>query len=180
MLGMQLPTLADPEDLALRLGCPVGDGKLLLALNRASGRFRGAVGHPVSLVQSDTVLLGGDGGATLLLPAAPVANVTVRICGEVVDGVQVSSRSGVLRLDGGWPDGLDNIEITYDHGFAVIPADIQDAVLEQAELQYSVMVAAQQVTQGGRSVTFGTQATVGVTQRWQECVDRYRVGADAP
>lgn len=180
MLGMQLPTLADPEDLALRLGCPVGDGKLLLALNRASGRFRGAVGHPVSLVQNDTVWLGGDGGETLLLPARPVANVSVKVDGVAVTGVHVSSRLGVLRLAGGWPDGLDNVEVTYDHGYAAIPVDIQDAVLEQAELQYSVMVAAQQVTQGGRSVTFGTQATVGVTQRWQECVDRYRVGADSP
>lgn len=164
-----LPPLAEAGDLALLLGVPATDGKLLLALARASSRFRGAVRHIVSLAD-DVVLLDGNGSQALILPAAPVVGrPDVEIDGQTVTDFSVS-RSGMLRRAGGWPDGLGNVQVSYTHGYDEIPGDIQDAVLEQAELQYKILAGVQQASLGAQSVTFGTQASVGVTQRWTDAV----------
>lgn len=176
MLEISLPALASVDDLATLTESSPSSSKLLLSLKRASSRFRGAVGHPVSLITDDTVLLDGDGSQSLLLPAAPVVGTpSVKIDGVLVTNYRTSAARGALRRQEGWPDDLGGIEVTYSHGFASIPGDIQDAVLEQAELQYKVLTGVQQASLGAQSVTFGVQASVGVTQRWAECVARYQL-----
>ncbi|MGY4859511.1 hypothetical protein [Cryobacterium sp. AP23] len=171
-----LPALASVADLATLTGKPATDAKLLLALKRASARFRGAVGHPVSRVSDDVVLLDGDGSRALLLPAAPVIGTTaVEIDGVPITDYRTSAARGILRRPAGWPDDLGNVQVTYSHGYDQVPGDIEDAVLEQAELQYKVLAGVQQASLGAQSVTFGVQASVGVTQRWAECVARYQL-----
>lgn len=175
-----LPTLASATDLATKLGVAETDGKLLLALRRASDRFVGAVHHPVVKIEDDTIELDGNGSYSLLLPAAPVIGTPV----VVVDGVAVlyktdyslSRSKGILRRRGAvWPDDLGNIEVTYSHGYDPVPGDIQDAVLEQAELQYQLLAGVAQMSLSGESFAFGAQSTVGVTQRWAEAVERYQL-----
>lgn len=171
-----LEPLASGDDLATLLDVPVTDGKLLLALRRASDRFRGAVRHPVSLIVDDVVLLDGDGSQALILPAAPVIGTpTVKVADVLVTDFSVSSRHGVLRRKAGWSDDLGNIEVTYTHGYENIPGDIQDAVLEQAELQFQILAGVTQMSLGSQSVAFGTKATVGVTQRWSDAVETHRL-----
>jgi hypothetical protein len=171
-----MENLAPASDLATLLGVPPTDPKLLLALKRASGRFRGQVHHPVSLVANDTVQLDGDGSDTLLLPAAPVVgDVAVKIDGVTVTDHKVSRHAGILRRAAGWPDDLGNIEVTYTHGHTEIPVDVVDAVLEQAELQFKVLAGVQQASLGARSITFGTTASVGVTQRWVDAIEAHRL-----
>lgn len=187
--------LASPSDLALRVGADSGDARIDLALRRASDRFRAAVGHSVSSSTADTVVLDGTGTDTLHLPGLPVQQVrTVAVSGALVTDWALSPRLGVLRRVRAqqwpvwyrydehrywgsiWPDGLGNVEVVYDHGFAEVPGDIADAVLEQAELQFTVLAGVQQASLGPQSVTFGAQAAVGVTARWSEAVARYQVG----
>lgn len=85
--------------------------------------------------------------------------------------------AGLLRRKAAiWPDGLDNIRILWSHGFANIPAGIQDAVLEQAETQYHAITAVASRSAGGESITFSAQASLGVTQRWSDAVSRYSIG----
>lgn len=173
-----LPDLAPAADLATLTGKSASDGKLLLALRRASARFRGAVGHDITRVDGDVVILDGDGGAALLLPAFPVRDVTVRIDGVAVTDFRTSPRNGVLRRDAGWPDQLGNVEVTFTHGWATVPGDIEDAVLEQAEAQLVAITGVQTIQQGARSLTFGAAATVGVTQKWTDTVEKYRLRGD--
>jgi hypothetical protein len=122
------------------------------------------------------VLLSGDGSTLLLLPAAPVSDVSVKVDGAEVTDFSVSAKAGVLRRGAGWPDGLDNIEVTYSHGHSTIPGGIQDAVLEQAAILAKVPAGVQSESAGGQSVTWGLQATTGVTQKWSEAVAAYRLG----
>lgn len=171
------PYLATPQDLATLINLPDTSPALLLALERASNRFRAAVGHPVHLVEDDVVLLDGDGGPILMLPGVPCTDISVKIDGETVTDWTTSALIGVLRRTNGfWPDGLGNIEVTFTHGWNPIPGAIQDAVLEQAAVQALVPIGVQSESAIGQSVTYGLASTIGVTQKWSDAVNRYRLG----
>lgn len=174
--------LADPADLAAWLGVPETDVKLQQALTAASRRFRGAVRHPITLVSGDIETLDGNGAESLLLPAAPVTAVSaVEVDGEALV-YQTDfdwSADGFLRRLGGevWPDRLRCVEVTYSHGFAEVPEDIQEVVIDQARAMYAVIPGVQTRQVGGQSVTFGVQAAIGVTSQWTTAVERYRLNS---
>jgi hypothetical protein len=171
--------LADPDELAASLGVPPTDPKLLWALTAASRRFRGAVRHPVSLVGGDAFVLDGNGRESVLLPAAPVLAVSsVTLDGTaLVEGTDFNwSADGFLRRLGGvWPDRLRCLSGFYDHGYAVIPEDIQEVVIDLARALYRIEPGVQTKTVGGQSVTFGVQAAIGVTAQWAAAVERYQL-----
>lgn len=172
--------LADPADLAVWLGVPADDPKLLQALGAASSRFRGAVRHHVSAVADETVTLDGNGKESLLLPAAPVTAVTsVRVDGIelVYDTDYRWSHDGFLRRVGRcWPDRLRCVEVVYSHGYSLIPEDIAEVVIDQARAQYTVRPGLTSMTVGSQSVGFGAQASIGVTSQWTTMVEKYRIG----
>jgi hypothetical protein len=124
------------------------------------------------------ILLDGNGTELLLLPAAPFTTIAVEVDGEAVTDYTASTRAGVLRRSALWPDGLENIQVTYTHGYATIPGAIQDAVLEQAAIQARVPAGVQQETAGTQSITWGLAATTGVTQKWADAVNLYRLGGE--
>lgn len=172
--------LADPAELAVWLGKPATDPLLLAALAAASRRFRGAVRHPVTSVSGDIVTLDGNGRNALLLPAAPVTAVSsVTVLGTpLVEGSDYEwSADGYLRQLGCgiWPARLRAVVVTYDHGYAEVPQDIQEAVIDQARSMYRVQPGVQSYTAGSESVTFGAQASVGVTSQWSSAVTAYRL-----
>nr|BEK68853.1 hypothetical protein KPHV_60800 [Kitasatospora purpeofusca] len=173
--------LADPAELAAWLGVPADDPKLIGALTAASRRFRGAVGHPVTAVTGDTITLDGNGRAEILLPAAPVTAVTaVTLSGTALaeDTDYTWSADGYLRRAGCllWPRDLRCLAVTYDHGHAEVPGDIQEAVIDQARSMYRVQPGIQAYTAGSESVTFGATAAIGVTSQWASAVARHRLG----
>jgi hypothetical protein len=172
--------LADPDELAIWLGKPADDPKLLAALRAATCRFRGAVGHDVDLVADDEVTLDGNGRESLLLPVWPTTAVTSVILDEVelVEGTDYSwSEIGVLRRLGGqvWPDRLRCLDVVYSHGSSVAPEDVQEAVIDQARTMFAVPAGVQSKAVGGQSVTFGSTAAVGVSDQWSKAVARHKV-----
>jgi hypothetical protein len=176
--------LASAADLAVWLGVPADDPKLLQALAAASSRFRGAVRHYVSFVADDTVVLDGTGKESLLLPAAPVTAVS----SVQLDGKALTYRTdydwsadGFLRRVDGWPDRLRCVEVVYSHGYEPVPEDIAEVVIDQARAQYAVRPGLTSMTVGGQSVAFGAQASIGVTAQWTTAVEKYRLNrGDAP
>lgn len=173
--------LADPADLAVWLGKPEDDPKLLRALGAASSRFRGAVRHPITQVAGDAVTLDGNGRVSILLPAIPVTAVgEVLLDGEpLIEGTDFSwSADGFLRRLGGlcWPDTLRCLQVTFDHGFAQVPEDIAEVVIDQARSMYTLRPGVQTIQAGGESVTFGAQAAIGVTSQWSAAVAKYQLG----
>ncbi|XBH21608.1 hypothetical protein V5R04_15590 [Jonesiaceae bacterium BS-20] len=166
--------LAHPADLAVKTGTPATDPRLLLALQRAGDRFEGKISYKINLVTDDVVLLSGDGSRHLFLPARPVVGTpTVKIAGTPTTAFEVARNNSILRHATGWPDGLDNIEVTFSHGWEIPPADIQDAVLEQAETIFLVTVGIQSRTAGSESITTSALAAIGVTQKWTDAVEKY-------
>lgn len=174
--------LADPAELALLVRKPATDPELLLHLRNASRRFRGAVGHRVTLVENDEVTLDGTGRESLLLPVWPttaVASVTLE--GELlVEGSHYQwSDSGVLRRLGNrlWPDRLRCLAVVYSHGWAEgeVPEDIAEAVLDKAAAMCAIPIGVQSKAVGGQSVTYGAQQAIGVTDQWTRAVDRHKV-----
>lgn len=172
--------LADPAELALLVHRPVDDPEMLLDLKNATRRFRGAVRHRVTLVADDEVVLDGNGRESLLLPVWP----TTAVASVVLDGVLLVERvdydwsdTGVLRRLGcrRWPDRLRCLVVTYSHGFAVVPDDIAEAVLDKAATMSNVPRGVQSKAVGGQSVTYGAQAAVGVTEQWTTTVNRYMI-----
>lgn len=174
--------LADPAELATFLKLPADDVRLLAALRAATRRFRGAVRHSVSIVTGDTVHLDGSGRALLQLPAAPIVLLgAVMVDGVALSGVRAKRRAGVLLHPSGcWPDWAE-ITVTYDHGHAVVPEEVAEAVIDQARAIYRLDPAIQQITTGTESVSFAATAAVGITSQWQAAVEAHRLnrGDDA-
>lgn len=162
--------------LARSLGKSEQDPNLIYAVDRASARFRSAVGHSVTK-ETKTLVLDPPAGETLLLPAKGVSWLMVKLGGVLLEHVSYSPRTGALRRRGGWGTELGSIEVTYTAGSEDVPDDVADAVAEQAASIYATLATpgVQQISQGVRSITFGTASTVGTTQRWSEAVERHRL-----
>ncbi|MDX3199953.1 mobile element protein [Streptomyces scabiei] len=178
--------LADPAELAVKLGRAADDPKLLFALRAATRRFRGQVGHQVYPVTEDEeVTLNGNGRESILLPVWPTVTVTEVVLEGVtlVDGTDYDwSHEGILRRLGCrvWPNKLRGLQVTYSHGSADRPEDVAEVVLERAEAAFTIPVGVQSKAVGGQSVTFGAQAASGSTEAWTKCVERHavRTGSD--
>lgn len=174
--------LADPARLALYLRVPASDPLLLEVLRSASQRFRGSVGHVVDLVEDEVVTLDGNGRQSLLLPVWPTTAVEQVVLEgeELVEGTDYDwSEAGILRRLGCqvWPDKLRCVVVTYSHGWAEIPSDISDAVIEQARAGYRAEPGLKSKAVGGQSATWET----GVSANWSKAVEKHQVqtGSDA-
>lgn len=125
---MSLPFLVSGVDLATALQDDIDLAAAELALRRASGRVRRYTRQTISLVTDDVIVRIPQCADELVLPQRPV----VSVASVVVNG-QTSTdwklRGDTLVRCGGWPYGAT---ITYTHGYAEIPDDIQDIVLAQA------------------------------------------------
>lgn len=181
-----LPPLADLRDLLKRPG--ISDSDLAQSsLAAASAVFRGAVLHDVSLVTDDPETVYGDSTRVLLLHHAPV----VVVSSVVIDGgsplveltdYRVRKNTGTLvRYPGPsstcwptlWPQDSE-IVVTYTHGYAETPAEIQAAVVEAAETLYNAKPAGlTSQTTGGE--TFSFAKVIGATEQWERAVARYQL-----
>ncbi len=128
---MALLPLATPADLATR-GVDVTNTDLALEmLAAASDAVRDAAGAPISRVTSTATLEGGR-ERRLRLPAGPVHEVTaVLLDGEPVTDWRLVS--GSLWRASGWAR-LEPVlvDVTYDHGYDPVPADIVELVCDFA------------------------------------------------
>ena len=172
-----LPLLATPEDLAVLVRKSPTDPKVRLALKRASGRFRDAVGYQVSQVVDDTLTRLGNGTDVMLLKGAPVTAVSVSSGAETIpaDSYTLDAEAGILyAVDSVW-NWRTPFTITYTHGYAEIPEGIEDAVLEQAVTQCLAFAHVQQETAATNNASYGKEATVGIKKKWTDAVLTYRL-----
>ncbi len=111
------------------------------ALKEATEAIRTYCRQHLELVADDEITLDGRGGARLMLPQLPVAEVA-----EVVeDGVTLTpgtdyalGQHGILHRLGGakWARGVQNIVVTYTHGYASLPDIIVDITTRAASRAY--------------------------------------------
>ncbi len=127
---MALQPLATVADLTAR-GLTVDPSETAIVgvyLDVASTAVREAAGSPISQTTS-TITLEGEPGQWLTLPGLPISAVSsVKVDGETVTDWRL--RTERLWRAAGWTgcDGPSEVEVTYTHGLAVVPADIVDLV----------------------------------------------------
>ena len=88
------------------------------------------------------VTFDGDGSGTISLPHPPVVMGdagSVEINGELIDAKEfaLDSGAGILRRNGVFPEGFQNVKVKYTGGFETFPAEIKDAILEVVAIGYA-------------------------------------------
>ena len=110
---------------------------------------------------TETITLDCDGGYRVFLPELPVVSVaSVVEDGEIltVTDDYILSQYGILRrVDDDWAVGPQILEITYTHGYAVIPDDVVGVCTRAAARAYQAGLAAAAVgaVSGVTSMTLG-------------------------
>lgn len=121
--------ISDIEDfLQQDITTPAQIASAELALRDASAAIRNYTHQYLELVTDDVITLDSHGGTRLFLPQLPVISLDlVEEDGETltVDDDYKLGQFGILhRIDAKWAEGIQIVEITYTHGFLVIPDDI--------------------------------------------------------
>jgi hypothetical protein len=116
------------------------------ALTEASASIRNYARQYLERVDDEDITLDSTGGTRLFLPELPVLNVSK----VVEDGVTLTKgddyklgQYGILhRIGQKWAKGIQNITITYTHGYDVIPDDIVAICTRAASRAYQAGVRA--------------------------------------
>jgi hypothetical protein len=168
------------------------------AITEATAAIRNYCGQYLEAVAGETITLDCIGGTRLFLPELPVTFLaSVFEDGEllVVDDDYKLGEHGILhRIGTTWTVGIQIIEITYDHGYAVIPDDIISIATRAASRAYQAGLRAEEMAAipgitalslGDYSVSFGGEgAGEGVLgasaaplllKSEKERLDRYRI-----
>lgn len=167
---MSFATLADYEvAFPGTISDEAGRSQAVAALAAACEDIRRYCSQTFDLVEGDVVTLHGTGKSTVLLPELPVVAVnTVTIdkdldTEEVITEFKIDSATGILYRSPssttswglGWPWGFANITVDYDHGYAVIPANL---------INVAVGLARESIVSGPSRLRSETIAGYGYTQ----------------
>ena len=110
------------------------------AIAEASAAIRNYCNQYIELVEDDTITLDSYGKSALILPETPVVSVS-----EVVEDDETLTADddyklgqwGILhRMNTTWASGIQNIEITYTHGYTTIPDDVIAVCVRAASRAY--------------------------------------------
>lgn len=130
-----------------------------------------------------TQVCNGSGGYVQVLDQTPIIAVTSVTLG--LTSVQLSTAPNIsgytfddtaVYLRGGYyfPQGLKNVAIEYEAGYATIPADLSGAAVEQVVLKYRTKdrlgvtakgIAGETISFSGADLTPSTKATLNIYQR---------------
>ena len=131
--------LASTESFASYLQRDLDTATAMLALAGASALIRGYCGWSISQ-ETTTMVRDGNGTEVLSLPTLKLNAVTSVTVGGVVldsDAYEIASRGQLRRPGGAWPYGFANISAYVDHGYAVIPDDVQLVTCSLAARYYT-------------------------------------------
>jgi hypothetical protein len=171
--------LATVADLEAYLGREFDDPTSAeLAIDIASDIVRSYVGHSITKILNDTVILDGTGTSILLLPAAPVNGIDlVEIDGDLLETTKYrwSKKGYILRTDGTtWPSTPGSIEVIYNHGYDTVPDAVLGVVLALAGRITDGSSGIKQETIGSYSVTYADPSPV-LRANEQAGLDSFRV-----
>jgi hypothetical protein len=136
------------QDLTDYLGRNVtGDDGAIIALDAACDIVRDLAEQEFN-ARTSTVTLDGTGTDVLLLPQLPVSAAgTVSVDGTAVTDYTLNGNGMLFRGSAGcdprpvWPAGRQNVEVTYEHGYA-------DADLPRSVRMVALSAAARIMVQG--------------------------------
>ena len=121
----------------------------------------------------------GTGTCELMLRVFPVTTITKietldddAVATEITSGNRVDKRTGLLRLTmEHFPVGHQNVVILYTAGFATIPADVQEAVVQliaglHNETQQNASASSERLGEYAVSYLSGDERGLPRTVRW--------------
>lgn len=149
-------TIAELTD---KLGESAATSRGTAVINAASDMVRTFTELTLNPVGTATISLDGTGTDALLLPERPVLNAgTVIESGTTLtldEDYEIGDRGVVFRLpgviDNGWGvetlrtywwPGRQNIEVTYEYGYATVPGDLKEVALSFAARLHQVQTSA--------------------------------------
>jgi hypothetical protein len=171
----QFCTVADIE-VILGVAVPTaGLASAEAAIAEATAAIKEYCRQALEAVTDDEVVLDGNGATCILLPELPVTSVdSVQLDGEalVVDSDYKVGRHGRLHRTNGavWTAGVQNVEVTYSHGYDTLPYIIVSVASRAAARRYQAGLRAAELSGvpgvaalslGDYSVSFGTEAGRG-------------------
>lgn len=175
--------LATPEALASRLQKDVDTATATDALTQAGELIRRISRQQIDFVSQETITIGG-GERILTLPQRPLivdgSNLLTIVEKAYFGGVDISMVEGrdYMRLGNeltrgypwwwqtklmGWPYRrplgvwAPQVQVTYSHGYSVIPDDIVLFTLDVAQMMYANPLLLRSVTVGGYSETYASE-----------------------
>lgn len=137
------------------------------------------------LEPADTVTLDGSGTDSILLPQLPVNTVgTVTVDGGTITDYVLSDNGTLFRGTAGiryswpfcWPQGRQNITVTYSHGYGTAPSDYPDdlrAVARQLASRIVIQGVASFEVMGDQQIRYAANST-DFTNGEKMILDRYR------
>lgn len=165
------------------------DTSALRALEDASEIVRALCHQTLSYVKDDAVELEGNWTHRLWLPERPVLDITsIFIVYDYGIRLPISSTSyrfshfGRVKLYAWWWGGEDaTIEVTYSHGFNLVPPDIAAVTMKLALRRLTNPTDVVQEGIGTYSVQYGSRTlprvgggATGLTAEEQSVIRRYR------
>jgi len=150
-----LVTLGDYKTaLGLDLTSNTEDTKITQYALEVEKKVQNYIGREIELVTEITELYDGNGGHYLMPRQWPVFEEDTAILLEIYDGTtagveswdtwvlgtdydRLFYRDGYIYIDGAtFPDGVNNIRLTYDAGYEYTPDDIQNVCKKLMKITY--------------------------------------------
>lgn len=198
-----MPNFATVADMELVLQTEITGPDALaaaeFALMTVSAAVRNYCRQQIDLVEDDIVWLDSVSRSGLIyLPELPVVAVTAIVENGVTlvesDDYRLYRSGGLFRVGRPWYYGLQTIGVTYTHGYAVIPDDIQAVTARAASRLFQAGLRSAEaagvpgvvsktlgdfsVTYGGESVVEGTMGASGarvLLLSEKDLLNRYRL-----
>ncbi len=110
------------------------------AIAEASAAIRNYCNQYIELVEDDPIILDSPGQTIVVLPQMPVVSVSLVVEDDetlVVDDDYKLGQWGILyRINALWKVGIQILAITYNHGYTVIPVDVEAVCVRAASRAY--------------------------------------------
>lgn len=147
------------------------------AIERVTEAIKNYCRQEIEQVEDDEITLDIRAGQRkIFLPELPVTEVSeVMEDGETLtegsdEDYQLGQNGVLYRLDQNWTPGIQIVTVTYTHGYATIPDDVQEVAIRAAARRYQAGLRAEEVegvpgvqatSLGDYSVTYGSEQSTG-------------------
>jgi hypothetical protein len=157
-------SFATPDELSVysKGSISADDERSQTILDGATKAIRNFCGWNIAPAEDVSVTLDG-GGSVLYLPSLQVNGIaSVAVNGATVDpsAYQWSRQTGNVRLTTApsWPDVWGGIEVIFNSGFADVPADLKQIVLQVSAMALSSPTGATREQAGAVAMAWATTA----------------------
>ena len=144
------------------------------AIAEATEAIRNDTHQQISRVSGESITIDCMGGSRIFLPELPVISVSAVVENDIEldsDEYKLGQHGILYRVNRNWSAGVQNVTITYTHGYATIPDDIVGVCVRSAARVYQAGLKSKEfngalgvvsLALGDYSVSYGAEQGGGV------------------